>query len=246
MSFLDKLSAAQHRNNSRLCLSLDVELSRLPAPLVRVDDPMFPFARSIVEATRDLVCAYQIDLGYFLSEGAAGMIALERITRYSPENIPIILDAKFGGLDHSADRYARGAFEAYRADAVTFGTLPNRSTIEAFLKFQDRAVFLPGDDIQAAIAQARIYRERSDGSCGIRVELERLSDLAEIEADVPVIISAQNEWDGQTVHLIRDFIKSHPLSIVDGGSAVLYKSSREDYAEAVRRAVSTNRRRISE
>jgi hypothetical protein len=165
------------------------------------------------------------------------MIALERITRYIPDNMPIILDARFGELGDSADLFARGAFEAYHADAVTFGSTPSQQTIEAFLKFQDKAVFLPGDDLQAAIVRVRICNEKSNGGCGIRVEVDHLADLPEIEVEIPIIVSAHNALSAQAAQAIQNLIKSHPLSILDVGSSILYESRREDYAEGVRATI---------
>src|SRR5512143_2411772 len=166
MTFNQKLQAIQLQNRSAVCLPLNVRMDKLPLPMARLDDPMFPFARTIIDATQDLVCAYSIDPAYYLSEAAAGMIALERVTRYIPDHIPIIFDAKFGELGDSADRYAVAAFEAFRADAVTFGSVPNAPTIDVFLKQPGRAVFLPSTDLQAAI---EICAARSNGECGISV-----------------------------------------------------------------------------
>jgi orotidine-5'-phosphate decarboxylase len=80
---------------------------------------MLPFARAIIEATQDLVCAYKPNLGFYLAEGAAGIVALERIVRLIPPHIPIILDGKFGDIGNTAEAYARGVFEQFCADAVT-------------------------------------------------------------------------------------------------------------------------------
>jgi hypothetical protein len=241
MRFIDKLQAAQQHNRSSICLALNVRIDKLPMPMARIDDPMFPFARSIIDATQDLVCAYSIDLAYYLSEAAPGMIALERITRYIPDNVPIIFDAKFGKLGDSANRSARGAFEAFQADAATFGSMPSQSTIEAFLKFEGKMIFLPGDNLDEAISQARICNVKLNGGCGIRVEVDQLDDLPEIEVDIPIIVSAHEALSPQAAQKVKNFIKSHSLSIVDVGSSVLYESRREDYMEVVRSTVSTNR-----
>lgn len=236
--------------------------------MARIDDPMFPFARSIIDATKDLVCAYSIDLAYYLSEAAAGMIALERITRYIPDNVPIIFDAKFGELGDSADRSAHGAFEAFQADAVTFGSMPSQTTIEAFLKFEGKTIFLPSDNLDETLT---IYKMRSNGGVGVRVEVNQLSDLSNIlsrsstassrsidsdarvtraasianEAGIPIIISAHVSLSPQAAQTIKNFSKSHPLSMVDVGSPVLYESRLEDYAEVVRARIDAMKNMVS-
>lgn len=120
MVFLEKLSATRRRNATRLCVSLDIVVGYSPLPIQYFDEPMLPFAREIIAATHDLVCAYAVNPGYFLAEGAAGMVALERIARVIPSDVPLIFDGRFADGD-ALPSYLRGGFEQYRADAVTLG-----------------------------------------------------------------------------------------------------------------------------
>ncbi len=141
-TFIEKLAQAQRKNRSYLCIGLDIVVSHTPLPIQPYDEPMLPFARAIIEATSDLVCAYKPNLGFYLAEGAAGMVALERIVRLIPPDIPIILDGKFGDFGHTAEAYARGAFEQFRADAVTLSPYIGSDAIRPFLKYADRGAFV--------------------------------------------------------------------------------------------------------
>ena len=142
MRFEDKLAAAQQRNRSWLCVGLDIVAGQLPLSVQQADDPLLAFARAIVDATQDLVCAFKPNLGFFLAEGAAGIIALERLIRYIPPDIPIILDGKFGDIGSTAGQYARGAFQALGVDAVTLSPYVGADAIEPFLAFADKGVFV--------------------------------------------------------------------------------------------------------
>ena len=140
--FIEKLTSAQQKNRSYLCIGLDIVVANNPAPITYYDEPMLPFARAIIEATSDLVCAYKPNLGFYLAEGAAGVVALERIVRLIPPDIPIILDGKFGDIGNTADAYARGAFEQFKADAVTLSPYMGSDSIKPFLKYADKGVFV--------------------------------------------------------------------------------------------------------
>jgi len=140
--FLAKLIRSQHKHRSCLCIRMDILVAHTPLPIQVYDEPMLPFARAIIEATQDLVCAYQFNVAYYLAEGAAGMVALERITRLVPDEIPIILDGPFCAVGATADAYARCAFEQLRADAVTIFPYPGSDAVRPFLKHADRAVFI--------------------------------------------------------------------------------------------------------
>lgn len=142
MTFLEKLSRAQQKNRSYLCIGLDIVVANTPLPLQYNDEPMLPFARAIIEATQDLVCAYKPNLGFYLAEGAAGMVALERIVRAIPPDIPIILDGKFGDIGNTAQAYARGAFEQFHADAVTLSPYMGSDSVKPFLADRERGVFV--------------------------------------------------------------------------------------------------------
>ena len=94
MTFREKALAAQRKNNSCLCVSLDIVPANSPISIQQYDEPMLPFARAIIEATQDVVCGYVINPAYYLAEGAAGMVALERIVRAVPHDLPLICDAR--------------------------------------------------------------------------------------------------------------------------------------------------------
>jgi orotidine-5'-phosphate decarboxylase len=134
MTYVEKLRAAQQRNRSLLCIGLDIEVAKTPLPLLTDDEPMLPFARAIIEATQDLVCAYKVDLAYFLAEGAAGIVALERIVRVVPSDIPLIFDLGCAALGASAHAFAHAAFTQFKADAVVLWPQGRESVVDAFLQ----------------------------------------------------------------------------------------------------------------
>jgi orotidine-5'-phosphate decarboxylase len=140
--FVEKLRAAQEANDSWVCVGLDPVVERMPAPVLKRDEPFLPFLKAIVDATADVVCAFKPNLGFYLALGAAGVIALERIVTYIPDEIPVILDAKFNDIGHTAQAYARGAFEALGVDAVTTNPYLGQDGIAPFLGSADRAAFV--------------------------------------------------------------------------------------------------------
>ena len=119
MSYLEKLQAAQARNQSWLCVGLDPDPTRLRVDVLKWDEPILPFNKAIIEATADLVCAYKPNLGFYLQWGAAGVIALERTIAYVPDHIPVILDCKTGDIDHTQAAWAAGLFDEWGVDAIT-------------------------------------------------------------------------------------------------------------------------------
>jgi hypothetical protein len=114
-AFVDKLRRIQRECGSNLALQVAPRLSRLPMPIQRYDDPFLPFGKAVIQATRDLVCAYGFDFPAYLAIGAAGAIALERTIAYAGKEVITILDGSFG----PAVYLALMDETAFNADAIT-------------------------------------------------------------------------------------------------------------------------------
>ncbi len=115
--FATQLQRAQQARASDWALLLQPRLHAIPLPMQRYDDPFLPFGKAIIDATRDLLCAYVFDLAAYLAIGAAGAVALERTIAYArTDDVTVaILHAPFVG---SAFAEAAGD-NAFNADAVT-------------------------------------------------------------------------------------------------------------------------------
>ena len=59
-----------------------------------------------------------------------------------PANIPVLLDAKRGDIGSTAAAYARAVFEVYHADAVTLSPYLGKDSIDPFLAYEGKAVFV--------------------------------------------------------------------------------------------------------
>ena len=215
MNFADKLYAREQHTQSQIGLRLDILAAKMPLPFARTDDPMLPFAQAIIDATRDLVAAYVIDPAYYFSEGAPGMIALERITRYVPEDVPIVLDTRYGPLGDSAMPVARGAFEAFHADAITFSVPPDARTLDAFLNYPGKVLFIPG--IIATSDQIGVLIETGEA-------------LAMSPANTLSLIREKAYRVGGKTALPN-------LCIVESTSDLIYTSRRDDFADVLREAI---------
>lgn len=144
-AFGKRVAEATLINDSLLCVGLDPDLRRFPAPLR--DDPnitraIVTFNARVIEATADLVCAYKPNLGFYLAHGAAGVAALEETRRLIPSHIPVILDAKVGDIGSTAEAYARGYFDTWDFDAVTVNPYLGEDSLEPFMRRGERGVIV--------------------------------------------------------------------------------------------------------
>ncbi|MCU0496965.1 MAG: hypothetical protein MUF87_06390 [Anaerolineae bacterium] len=136
----DKLRALQTGKNSQLGIVIAPKLERMPIPMQKYDEPLLPFGKGIIQATRDLVCAYLFDFPSYLKFGAAGAIALERTIDYVGEDAVTILHG------HFADRRYQVLTDpiGFGADAITVieGYGQNERTI--VMTFENDTIDLDG------------------------------------------------------------------------------------------------------
>lgn len=115
-SFVDRLRGVQ-QVRGEIALLIAPRLAAMPLPVQKYDDPFLPFAKLVIDATRDLVCAYVFDLAAYLAIGAAGAVALERGIAYARADgsTLAILHAPFVGSGY----VAAAGDAAFDTDAVT-------------------------------------------------------------------------------------------------------------------------------
>ena len=141
--FKDKLAAAWKATNSLVCVGLDPEPKKFPDRFRDAPGGIFEFNKAIVDATRDLVCAYKPQFAHYAAHAAENQLehTIDYIKTRCPNAI-VILDSKRGDIGSTAEQYAHEAFERYGADAVTVNPYLGRDSVEPFLKHADKGVII--------------------------------------------------------------------------------------------------------
>lgn len=126
---------------SFLCIGLDVDLEKIPAHLLKLEDPIFEFNKAIIDATHDLAVAYKPNTAFFEAYGLKGWNSLSKTIDYLNEKHPeifTIADAKRGDIGNTSTRYAKAFFEDMNFDSVTVAPYMGSDSIEPFLAFEDK------------------------------------------------------------------------------------------------------------
>lgn len=267
MAFKDKLLEAQDTNDSWLCVGLDPVMTRLPAVVRASSSPLLTFARAIVEATADLVCAYKPNLGFWLAEGAAGLEALQHLIGEIPNHVPVILDGKFNDVGHTAAAYAQAAFDTLGVDAVTANPYLGMDTLRPLLQTEEHGVFLlartsnpsapdlqdlevEGQTMYQTIAQlAAGWDSELRGTCGLVVGAtypQELGIIRKTAPGLPFLIPGIGAQGGD----LRQAVIHGPTETaigptINSSRGIIYASSDADFAEAAREAALNVRDRIN-
>ena len=249
MNFTDQLQHAQRHNDSMLCVGLDPEPSRFPG--VWKDQPVriYDFCAAIVDATKDLVCAFKPQIAYFAAHRAEDQLErlMAHIKRVAPQ-VPIILDAKRGDIGSTAEQYAREAFDRYQADAVTLSPFMGFDSVEPYLRYPGKGVILlcrtsnpGGSDLQNqrladVPGQPRLYEHlaalaqgpwNTNGQVGLVVGAtfpEEIARVRELAPTLPLLIPGVGAQGGDAAATVKAGRRVAADGTVTG--AVIVNSSR--------------------
>ena len=267
MQFLSRLVAAQARRDSLLCVGLDPEPDRFPPPWRGDAARIFDFCARIVDATKDLVCAYKPQIAYFAAHRAEEQLErlMSHIRRVAPD-VPVILDAKRGDIGSTAAQYAREAFVRYQADAVTLSPLMGFDSIEPYLAYDGRGLILlcrtsnpGGSDLQDQVLANgdRLYEHiaklaagpwNRSGRLGLVVgatfpaEVARVRELA---PTLPLLIPGVGAQGGDAQAIVAAGWRTGGPIIVNSSRAVLYAGADEAFATAAREAARATREQLA-
>jgi orotidine-5'-phosphate decarboxylase len=249
MRFTHMLQRAQAQNQSLLCVGLDPDPARFPAPLRGDASRIYDFCAAIVDATADLAIAFKPQIAYFAAHRAEDQ--LERLMAHMKSvapQVPVILDAKRGDIGSTAEQYAIEAFERYGADAVTLSPFMGFDSVQPYLKYHGKGAFLlcrtsnpGGDDLQnqrlaSVDGEPRLYEHiarlaqgpwNTNGELGLVVgatypaEIERVRALA---PTLPLLIPGVGAQGGDALATVRAGLRTDAAGATTG--AVVVNSSR--------------------
>ena len=139
MGFFSQLEKRARQVDSLLCIGLDPQPKDLPEPTAAAAQD---YCIRLIESCSGVAAAFKPNAAFFEAFGSPGVKALLAVIAAVPEGIPVILDAKRGDIASTATAYARAAFQAYRANAVTVNPYLGRDAVEPFLEDPAHGVFL--------------------------------------------------------------------------------------------------------
>ncbi|MFC2021915.1 orotidine-5'-phosphate decarboxylase [Chloroflexota bacterium] len=264
MNFIEKLTSANRKNKSLLCVGLDPDPRLMPDKL-----GVFEFNKAIIDATHDLVCAYKPNFAFYEALGNDGLDALKRTVDYLPENIPAIADAKRGDIGNTARAYAEAIFSHFNFDAATVNPYLGFDSIEPFIQYHDKGVFIlcrtsnaGAVDFQSLncevengrrplfeIVALRASQWNTHGNIGLVVGAtypEELRLIRQSHPDMPLLIPGIGAQGGDLASTVRYGVDAKgEKAIINSSRQIIYASREKDFAEAARRAASELRGQIN-
>ncbi|MGI4981986.1 MAG: orotidine-5'-phosphate decarboxylase [Janthinobacterium lividum] len=258
-SFTQSLRDAWQRTGSLLCVGLDPEPGRFPAPLAeraandaQRAEAIFDFCREIIDATAPFASAFKPQIAYFAAHRAENQ--LERLighihTRHP--GLPVVLDAKRGDIGSTAEQYAREAFDRYRADAVTVNPYMGFDSIAPYLAHAGKGVIVlcrtsnpGGSDLQfldvggrplyevVAEKAARDWNASGELSLVVGATFPReIARVREVVGDMPLLIPGVGAQGGDVQATVAAGRAADGAGMmINSSRAILYAGNGADFA----------------
>ena len=74
---------------SFLCVGLDIDLEKIPSHLLELEDPIFAFAKAIIDSTHEYAVAYKPNLAFYEAYGIKGWQSFKKVSDYLNDNLSI-------------------------------------------------------------------------------------------------------------------------------------------------------------
>lgn len=264
MDFSEKLAKATQKNKSLLCVGLDPDPELMPNGV-----SVFEFNKAIIEATHDLVCAYKLNLAFYEVLENEGLNALKHTVQYIPDDIPVIGDGKRGDIGNTAKAYARAIFTNFNFDAATVNPYLGFDSIEPFIQYRDRGVFILCRTSNAGATDFQDLRSEIEGSYRPLFEIvahkvsqwniygnlglvigatypEELRLIRQSHPDILILIPGIGPQGGDLALAARYGVNSKgERAIINSSRQIIYASRGKDFAQAARRTATELRDQIN-
>jgi orotidine-5'-phosphate decarboxylase len=167
---------------------------------------------------------------------------LAEVLKAVPKDIPITLDVKRGDIGETQAYYARACFEQLGADAVTLNAYMGRDTLEPFLAYKDKGIYLLGVTSNPGAADIELQKTgdrqvfelvadmtQASPQVGLVIGLTNASDnVLQRTPDVPLLIPGLGAQGGD-VEALRGSGRTAPI-VVNVSRGILYAEPEKPYA----------------
>jgi orotidine-5'-phosphate decarboxylase len=246
MRYSDRLRQRINTTGSRLCVGLD------PRPGDGGPSQAREFLTRVIGETAPWAAAFKPNMAYFEAMGIEGIRVLEELLATIPQEVPVILDAKRSDIGETQKYYAQGYFAGWNVDAVTLNPFLGYDSIEPFLDWQGKAVYLLAVTSNAGSADFqrqlladgrqvfelvtalghRASQENRQTDVGYVVGLTNAADVLAKMPDAPLLVPGLGAQGGDLAAL-ASAARTAP-DVINVSRGILYAGDDNDFATRAR------------
>jgi orotidine-5'-phosphate decarboxylase len=241
---------------SYLCVGLDTDIKKIPAHLQSHPDAVLQFNKTIIDATKDYCIGYKINTAFYEVLGAKGLEILEKTVAHIPSTHFKIADAKRGDIGNTSAQYAKTFFETFSFDAVTVAPYMGEDSIRPFLEYENKFTIVLGltsnkgaNDFELLKTNdnkffyekiiSTVSKWGTPDNLMFVVGATQANELANIRKIIPenfLLIPGVGAQGGSLKEVSEYGMNKNIGLLVNASRAVIYKSSKENFAEEAAKA----------
>ncbi|MCE6990468.1 orotidine-5'-phosphate decarboxylase [Dyadobacter sp. CY323] len=249
------------KKKTYLCVGLDTDIRKIPAHLLKTEDPIFEFNKQIIDATADFCVSYKPNIAFYEALGPKGWESLQKTVDYIPKSHFSIADAKRGDIGNTSGLYARTFFDASSSgldfDSVTVAPYMGSDSVKPFLEFENKWVILlaltsnPGSsDFQRLRSDdlnlyEHVLRTSQTWAGPDRmmyvVGATQASEFEKIRTIVPehfLLVPGVGAQGGNLEEVSRFGMNPHCGLLVNASRSIIYAGNGHDFAEKAKQEAS--------
>lgn len=242
------------KKQSFLCIGLDADLNKIPAHLLKEEDPIFAFNKAIIDATHHLCVSYKPNTAFYEAYGLKGWKALEKTINYLNEKHPeifTIADAKRGDIGNTSSMYAKAFFEDLAFDSVTVAPYMGKDSVEPFLAFENKHTILlaltsnegafdfqtksmNGQELYKRVLETSQTWKNANNLMYVvgATKAEYLADIRKIIPNSFLLVPGVGAQGGNLKDVCKYGMNDQVGLLINSSRGIIYASNQEDFAQA--------------
>jgi len=244
------------RKQSFLCIGLDVDLTKIPQHLLKLEDPIFEFNKAIIDATHDLCVSYKPNMAFYEAYGLKGWQSLQKTIHYINENFPeifTIADAKRGDIGNTSTMYAKAFLEDLNFDSVTVAPYMGKDSVEPFLAFENKhAIMLAltsnegafdfqtknveGEELYKMVIKTSKTWKNSQNLMYVvgATKAEYFTEIRKLLPDSFLLVPGVGAQGGSLQEVCKYGMSANVGLLINSSRGIIYASNGNDFAEKAR------------
>lgn len=260
----NELIKAKWAEGKFVCIGLDSEFSKIPECMQdrpTLEGVIYAFNMHVIDATKDIVCAYKPNIAFYAAYGDKGALALQMTIdhiRQEAPDVPVILDSKRADIGNTNRGYVAEAFDYFGADAVTVHPYLGREALQPLLDQKDKGIFVlartsnpGGGEFQNIVDHQGwpLWRTvanhvanhgwNENGNCGVVAGAtypEELAVIRQTVGDMPMLIPGIGKQGGDLEGAVKGGMDSRGEGfIINSSSGIIFASQKDDFDTTARK-----------
>ncbi len=245
-----------HKKKSFLCIGLDVDLTKIPQHLLKLEDPIFEFNKAIIDATFDVCVSYKPNVAFYEAHGVKGWQSLQKTIHYlnaKHKDIFTIADAKRGDIGNTSTMYAKAFFEDLNFDAVTVAPYMGKDSVEPFLEFENKHAILlaltsndgafdfqtknlEGKELYKVVIETSHNWKNSQKLMYVvgATKAEYFAEIRKIIPDSFILVPGVGAQGGSLKEVCKFGLNENVGLLINSSRGIIYASNEKDFAEKAR------------